>query len=165
VSVPWNIFWSKAKSGSEPQPQRPLSVVPKSACASRSVFTLFSHVHDEVDVRMHSLACKHNYRWFCHSRINIPLVLTLHPKGNREVNNTDVKAHDPASKPKRDTDVILVPHIWLVDWNVVQGSTKLQVVRINEPVFPNIDTQLVSRRHLHSRVIVHHPWFVYDLPY
>jgi len=44
------------------------------------------------------------------------------------VNNTDVKAHDSASKPKRDTDVILVPHIWLVDWNVVQGSTTLQVV-------------------------------------
>jgi len=42
------------------------------------------------------------------------------------MNNTDVEAPNPCT-PKHDRNCKLVPQIWLVDWNVVSGSTNMLI--------------------------------------
>jgi len=41
--------------------------------------------------------------------------------------STDVEAPKTACKPKLVINFKLVPQIWLVDWNVVPGSTKMLI--------------------------------------
>jgi len=68
-------------------------------------------------------------RKFYHNHIPTPKPnpthkLSLKIRGQFQVNNTDLEALNSGCKPKLDINGKLVPQIWLVNWNVVPGSTK-----------------------------------------
>jgi len=43
------------------------------------------------------------------------------------MNNTDVEESNAGCKPNFDITVNFVPQVWLNDWNIVPGSTKMLI--------------------------------------